>query len=153
LSNEAAELAAKELYTYLVQHLLPTRYPNIFTLLPSSPSSPPHLQNAITHATLPLTPPNDAIAALKLLTQHVDEDFLILLPSEDGDGYSLQAYIWCYPVGFSPPELLGMKLRDIHGMVPGYKNKLEGSMDRYFGKLEVGKVVVRRNVSLCFLSP
>jgi hypothetical protein len=40
-----------------------------------------------------------------------------------------------------------MKLRDIHGPVPGYKEKLEKSMDRFFEKLEVGRVVRRSNVS------
>ncbi len=53
----------------------------------------------------------------------------------------------CFPAGFNTKEKLGMKLRDIHGPVPGYKQKLERSMDRFFEKLEVGKVVQRSNVS------
>ncbi len=76
----------------------------------------------------------------------MDEDFLILLPSEDGDGYTMKAYITCFPSGFNPASKLDKKLRDIHGPVPAYKEKLEKSMDRFFDKLEVGKVVKRSNV-------
>lgn len=38
-----------------------------------------------------------------------------------------------------------MKLRDIHRPVPGYKEKIELSMDRFFARLPVGKVVKRAN--------
>lgn len=72
----------------------------------------------------------------------------MLLPSPDEDGYSLQSFIWCYPVGFDPGSKLGLKLREAHKPVPEYKEKLQSSMDRYFGKLEVGRVVYRVNVNL-----
>lgn len=77
----------------------------------------------------------------------MDEDILILLPSDDGDGYSLKGFVNCFPAGFNTKEKLGLKLRDIHTPVPGYKQKLELSMDRFFDRLEVGKVVKRANVS------
>jgi hypothetical protein len=38
-----------------------------------------------------------------------------------------------------------MKLREIHAPVPGYKEKLERSMDRYFANLPAGKIVKRAN--------
>ena len=75
----------------------------------------------------------------------VDEDFLMLLPSPDGDGYSLQAFVWLYPVGFDPQDKLGMKLRNAHGPVPSYKQHLEKSMDRYFARLTTDGVVNRVN--------
>lgn len=34
----------------------------------------------------------------------VDEDVLMLLPSTDGDGYSLQYFVCVYPVDFNPPS-------------------------------------------------
>jgi hypothetical protein len=59
----------------------------------------------------------------------------------------LQGYVTCFPAGFNTKEKFGLKLRDIHKPVPGYKEKLELSMDRTFDRLEVGKVIKRSNVS------
>ncbi|CZR66982.1 uncharacterized protein PAC_16881 [Phialocephala subalpina] len=139
----------KELYTYLITHYLPRRYPSIFALHSNS------LLNKVTNKHLPLTPPTDPIEALQLIAVNIDEDFLMLLPAPDGDGYSLQSFVWCYPVGFDAGSKLGLKLREAHKPVPEYKEKLQGSMDRYFGGLKVGRVVYRvnwaiaTNASLC----
>lgn len=72
------------------------------------------------------------------MNRNIDEDFLMILPSPDSDGYSLQSFIWAYPVGFEPQSKMGIKLRDAHTPVPGYKEKLAPSMDRYFSKLQRG---------------
>lgn len=132
--------ALNELYTFLISNYLPTRYPTIFTLSPTT------LLNTVTNEHLPLNPPVNPIHTFEILGQNIDDDFLLLLPSEDGDGYCLKGYVTCFPAGFNTKEKFGMKLREIHGPVPGYKAKLEKSMDRFFDKLEVGKVVKRSNV-------
>jgi hypothetical protein len=137
-----AEVMVDELYVYLVNHYLPRRYPTIFQIQP-----PTHLLNTVTTDLLPLIPPQDKIDALRLIAVNVDEDFLMLLPSSDGDGYSLESAIWCYPVGFDAGDKVGLKLRDAHKPVPGYKETIQNSMDRYFSRLAVGKVVYRVNVS------
>ena len=140
-----------ELYEFLIQSYLPTRYPTIFRLSPSTSI----LKNRITHEEVPLAAPTDRYTTLAIINRTVDEDFLMLLPSPDGDGYSLQSFIWAYPVGFDPQSKLGMKLRDAHGPVPGYKEKLALSMDRYFHHLEPGTVksrvnwAVATNANLC----
>ena len=54
----------------------------------------------------------------------------------------------CFPNGFDTRLKLGLKLREIHDPVPGYAEKLERSMDRFFERLEVGKVVRRVNVCM-----
>lgn len=59
--------------------------------------------------------------------------------------YILEAYVACFPSGFDTRKKLGKRLADIHEPVPGYKDKLEKSMDRYFDKLKVGKFVRRAN--------
>lgn len=41
-----------------------------------------------------------------------------------------------------------MRLADIHTPVPGYADKLERSMDRFFAKVEVGRFVKRVNWSV-----
>ncbi|TVY15331.1 hypothetical protein LARI1_G006999 [Lachnellula arida] len=139
-----AEAMVDELYAYLVNDYLPHRYPTIFQFQPQK-GARPQLLNNVTTDSLPLTPPQDRIEVLRLLAVNIDEDFLMLLPSSDGDGYSLESVIWCYPVGFDAGDKIGMKLRDLHKPVPGYKEIMQSSMDRYFGRLAPGKVIYRVN--------
>jgi hypothetical protein len=134
--------AVDELYTWLVGTYLPTRFPTLFTLNPTS------LYNAATSLLLPLCPPEDPVRTLEILGSNLDEDFLLLLPSSDGDGYVLKGYVTCFPAGFNTKEKFGLKLREIHGPVPGYKEKIGLSMDRFFERLEVGRVVLRSNWSI-----
>ncbi|TVY17487.1 hypothetical protein LARI1_G004528 [Lachnellula arida] len=138
-ASPASRPALNELYTWLTGSYLPTRFPSIFTL------SPTHLLNLVTSESLPLQPPTDPIHTFELLGKNLDDDFLLLLPSSDGDQYELKGFITCFPSGFNPKEKFGMTLRDIHIPVPGYKEKLERSMDRFFERLEVGRVVQRSN--------
>ncbi|CAM1508670.1 Fc.00g055180.m01.CDS01 [Cosmosporella sp. VM-42] len=140
-----------ELYVFLITHYLPRRYPTMFKIDKLTST----LHNLVLREKLPLQPPEDPIAALRIIALSVDEDFLMLLPSPDGDGYSLQAFVWMYPVGFDPADKLGIKLRDAHRPVPSYKERLETSMDRHFARLVPGRVVdrvnwaVATNSSLC----
>jgi Protein of unknown function (DUF3445) len=134
--------AVNELYTWLVTSYLSTRFPTLFTIYSAS------LHNHATSQTLPLSPPEDPIKVLEILGENLGEDFLLLLPSEDGDGYVLNGFVTCFPAGFNTLEKFRKKLRDIHKPVPGYKEKLEKSMDRFFDRLEVGKVVLRSNWSI-----
>jgi len=131
--------AVDELYTWLMSNYLPARFSTMFTLKSTS------ILNKVTSESIPLTPPSDPLRALEVLGGNIDDDFLLLLPSDDGDGYTLKGFITCFPSGFNTKEKFGLKLRDIHGPVPGYKEKLEKSMDRFFDRLEVGKVVLRTN--------
>ena len=133
--------AVEEFYIWLVSKYLPTRFPTIFSLGTTT------LLNHATSESIPLTPPSDPTNALEILGGNIDDDFLLLLPSEDGDGYVLKGFVTCFPSGFNTKEKFGLKLRDIHKPVPGYKEKIEKSMDRFFDKIEVGKVVLRTNVS------
>lgn len=85
---------------------------------------------------------------LRTLGGPVDDDIFILLPSPDGGGYVLDGFVTCCPNGFDTSRKLGLKLRKIHRSVPDYKQKLEGSMDRYFDRLPVNKFVRRENVGV-----
>lgn len=135
-----------ELYEFLVQWYLPYRYPTIFRL----DSSTGNVDNLVTNDRLPLTAPVDRCETLRVINRNVDEDFLMMLPSPDGDGYSLQSFIWAYPVGFDPQTKLGIKLRDAHRPVPGYTKKLAPSMDRFFSNMEPDHVKCRVNWALAF---
>jgi hypothetical protein len=152
--EKAIKPAVTELYTFLLGTYLPTRYPEMFKLHQANYDQGVTfmLENTIT-GELPLIFPNrttKTVMMLETLGKHLDEDFLLLLPedTEEDPKYVLEAYITVCPSGFNPREKLGKRLRDIHGPVPGYKQKLEGSMDRFFAKVEVGKYVRRVNWSV-----
>lgn len=153
-SNARIRLAVQELYNYLFETYLPVRYPSIFKACEDEYGSVTMLRNCVTHRILPMTMANSTPlhVALKTIAQNVDEDFFILLPQKQGDdseeAYVLEAYAACYPSGFQPKEKIGKNLADIHGPVPGYKAKLQKSMDRFFARLEPGRFVKRVNWSL-----
>lgn len=142
-----SEAAIHEFYTWLTQYYLPQRFPTMYTSVTADkPSS--LLKNKVTGETIPIVP-KDAQSALRELGSHVDTDFLFLLPSSPEDGkYHLEAFVTCFPSGFSTFEKLGLPLAAIHKPVPGYAEKLEKSMDRFFAKLPTGKIVKRANWSV-----
>ncbi|KAH8657541.1 hypothetical protein BGZ60DRAFT_545170 [Tricladium varicosporioides] len=141
-ASPAIKPATDELYIWLTGTYLPTRFPTMFSRSDSG------VINRATGLTLPIEPPVDPVHTFKILGENIDNDFLLLLPSEDGDGYVLKGYVTCFPAGFNTKDKFEKKLRDIHEPVPGYKEKLEKSMDRFFDKLEIGKVVMRSNWSI-----
>jgi hypothetical protein len=148
--NPKAVPAVLELYAWLTNTYLPLRFPTIFTLT----SPPSHLLNSVTNELLPpVLPPTTAGAenALEILARNVDDEFLVLLKSakpDDEGKHRLEAFINCFPSGFNTRSKLNMLLSDIHTPVPGYKDKLEKSMDRFFAALPVGKIVKRANWSI-----
>ncbi|KAK4100411.1 FAD/NAD(P)-binding domain-containing protein [Parathielavia hyrcaniae] len=94
---------------------------------------------------------------LRIVGETVEDDMFLLLRDRDTDDSSdgmgsgggggehrAVAFVCCNPAGFDPAEKLGKRLVDIHGPVPAYE-KIGPSMERYFGRLEVGKVVKRVN--------
>lgn len=140
--------AVDEFYAFLVQSYLPKRFPTMFEITKDD-----FLYNKVTEELIPLDPPDTPLEALRMIGSLIDDDCLFLLPSEDGDGYALKGFVTCFPNGFDTSKKLNMKLRDIHIPVPGYKAKLEKSMDRFFEKLQVGKVITRANVNYGHFRP
>lgn len=139
--NPRANPAIHELYTWLTQTYLPTRFPTVYTLTPRG------LVNTTTAEILPVAP-SDPTHALELLGSHIDTEFLLLLPSPapaDEGKYRLEAFVTCFPSGFRTRSKLGLLLAAIHGPVPHYAQKLEKSMDRFFAALDVGRIVKRWN--------
>lgn len=134
------EAAVQELYTYLLTEHLPIRFPSLFKL--SSDKS--LFTNAVTGKTFPTVPTGDADAALRVIGETIEEDVFLLQPSPEG--HRSVAFMCCFPSGFDPSSKLGRTLIEIHSPVPAYE-KIGASMERFFGKLEVGKSVKRTNVS------
>lgn len=105
------------------------------------------LENLVNGERVPVSPGHDKpLDSLRTLGGLVEDDLLFLLPSDDGDSYTLRGLVTCFPNGFNTSQKLNLKLRDIHKPVPEYKEKLEKSMDRYFSRLPVGKFIMRANV-------
>jgi hypothetical protein len=150
--------AVGELYSFVMGTYLPTRYPTMFSLSARPSCKSVFLENKVTGKTYPVEMGSQPILkALEILGQTVDEEFLILLPDdargqdsdkESEERYFLAAYTAYFPSGFDTRTKLGLRLAAIHDPVPGYKEKLERSMDRFFARVEVGKVVARVNWSI-----
>lgn len=126
---------------------LPQRYPTMYRLQQEEKDS--SLLNLVTNESIPLHA-SSTYEALQIIGSHIDTDFLFLLPSGSGDEkkYHLEAFVGCFPSGFSSLEKLGLPLAAIHGPVPGYAAKLERSMDRFFANIPVGRIVKRANWSI-----
>lgn len=148
-SNTVAEPAVLEFHSCMTKKYLPIRFPTIFR--PRSAQTGPELYNAVSNSSLPLHP-SSATSALASLGEHIDTDFLFLLPhrtAADGSPvYHLEAFVTCFPSGFNTREMCGLPLAAIHKPVPSYKETIEKSMDRFFAKIEVGRVVKRVNWSI-----
>jgi hypothetical protein len=143
--NPGAGPAVRELYEWLVGTYLPTRFPSVYE------TGEEGLVNKVTGDFMPATP-QDADHALETLGRNIDTEFLIMLPStsasDAGVTYRLQAFINTFPSGFSTRAKLGHTLAHIHAPVPGYAQKLQKSMDRYFAALPAGKIIQRANWSV-----
>ncbi|KAF2724582.1 hypothetical protein K431DRAFT_262555 [Polychaeton citri CBS 116435] len=155
--NHSAEAAVKEFYRWTTGTYLPRRYPMLYRLEAPHPESEKQQSQLLKNLVTGASSPTDAdamspIDCLKTLGETVDTDFLFLLPSSTApDGspiYHLQAFVTCFPSGFSTRQKLGLPLAQIHAPVPGYAAKLEKSMDRFFARVEVGKIVKRANWSI-----
>lgn len=139
--------AVDEFYIWLVGTYLPTRFPRMFQLRPSTENQSPYLHSLVTDEKYPLHPTEKPLNTLRAMGGLIEDDLLFLLPSDDGDGMALKGFVTCFPNGFNTAQKLNLRLRDIHHPVPQYKEKLEKSMDRFFEKLKLGKFIRRANVS------
>ena len=147
-----AEAAVMEMYEWMFGVYLPKRLPALFSLVEKRSDEKlgdgHFLHNRVTGGHIPLKA-SSARQALYTLGKNVDGDILFLLPSSTAaDGspiYHLEAYVVCFPSGFSLPKKFRLPLASIHKPVPNYKEKLEKSMDRFFAKLETGRAVRRSN--------
>ncbi|RDW87238.1 hypothetical protein BP5796_02932 [Coleophoma crateriformis] len=143
-AQESVKAAVDEFYVWMMGVYLPTRFPRAFQLTHDGHN----LRNLVTGDVSPVTSLAKPLDALRTLGATIEDELLFLLPSPDGDGYTLQGYVNCFPGGFEPREKFNMKLRDIHIPVPSYKEKMEKSMDRFFERIEVGTFVKRANWSI-----
>lgn len=119
----------------------------MFQLLSSDGEKSAFLHSLVTDEIFSLSPEGNPLDTLRVMGGLIEDDLLFLMPSDDGDGFTLRGFVTCFPNGFNTSKKLGLKLRDIHKPVPQYKEKLEKSMDRFSQRLGVGRFIKRANVS------
>lgn len=136
---EGGQEAVRELYSFLLVYYLPVRFPTMFNI-----SDKKTFKNLVTNKAFPTTAPEDPEVCLRILSETVEEDIFLL--KETAETHVCPAFVCCFPTGFDPSNKLGQDLKGIHAPVPAY-DKIGPSMERFFRKLEVGKIVRRMNVS------
>ncbi|KAI5788388.1 hypothetical protein EDC01DRAFT_163135 [Geopyxis carbonaria] len=100
-SIPAATPAVSELYTYIISHHLPSRFPRHFSKSPSGTL----VQNHTNTNTYPIIA-QSATNALRGLAENLDDDFILLLPTASGE-WTVGAFVTCFPNSFTLSTKLG----------------------------------------------
>jgi hypothetical protein len=115
------ELACKELMEMALQFLC-SRYPSLFSINPRALT----FRNNILNTTTDLKEKDP----LEVLLDNVPEDFAVMIRDPQTGYYSFRAGVICSSIGWSLGSKIGLGLKDVHGEVPDYREKMEFSMDR-----------------------
>lgn len=111
------------------------RYPHYFRLSDSNTT----LHNLILDTRSPI----NTTSPFDILLENIPEDFAIMLRDPETGLYTFRAGIIMSSLGWTLGSKIGKKLDEIHGPVPDYKEKMRGSMDRYFSKMPTDKPIQR----------
>lgn len=142
LHHPCADDALRELYDKMVDFGI-KRYPQYFQLNQEDGT----VYNSIKQSSIPLRSNafSDTKQMIRDLSGHFEEDYMVLLKDDHDGQYYLRGGSWGFPSGFHPSAKLNRPLKDIHGPVPFYKEKLQMSMDRYFARMKAGQLILRLN--------
>jgi hypothetical protein len=131
--------ACEELLDVVVYHLT-TRYPKLFEEVRNEKGTFVH--NLILDRFVPVSKPY-VKHPLYLISELAKEDFYVVKKRADGLHYLVAAAV-PFPGGsFNIKDKMGKHLDVIHEGVPYYSEKLQASMERWFGKLKVEDPVER----------
>lgn len=129
-----SELACKELMEMCLQFYI-ARFPQHFSLSADKRI----FHNDILGTTTDLS----TIHPLHVLLHNVPEDFAITLRNEVDGEYYFRAGIICSSLGWKVSTKIGKSLKQIHRIIPDYKEKMSFSMDRYFSKMPTNAPIQR----------
>jgi hypothetical protein len=113
----------------LVTTFLSSRFPQHFTV--TTLSSGPAIHNHLTQEIFPIGEQN-CVNPLEIAAKLSMEDFNILIKNVKTGEYHLQASATLFPAGWKLQERVGTSMANLHRPVPGWKEKLGGSVDRYY---------------------
>jgi len=88
-----------------------------------------------------------ATEAPLLTAGYLVEDDLCLM-ERLGSGWSLTAASLCSASFFTPKETIGLALHDLHGPVPGFRDRFLTRVERIFDRLPADQILERRNWSV-----
>lgn len=128
--------ASREVLELLAEHL-PRRFPTLFRRDGDT------LENCATAERWAL---RNTLHPLDLAGRLVQEDLCLMQAGPDG--YRLTAASLCFPTRWRLAEKMGRPMRDIHGPVPLYAERLARPVDRFFDHLTPERPVARVNFSL-----
>ncbi|KAM3074114.1 hypothetical protein ACMFMF_006137 [Clarireedia jacksonii] len=134
-----AELACHELLEQVVSFLT-TRYPQSFTLHTRSSTIYSHLTQETFAIGAKCENPLETAARLCM------EDFNILIKDAESGEFRLMASATLFPAGWKLQERIGSSMAALHAPVPGWKEKLGRSVDRYFNHLTPKSCMERSNL-------
>ena len=81
------------------------------------------------------------------LAQHWEQDFMVLLPAEDGQDVFVAGAI-CFPSSWAPEEKLGLPVHTIHDPVPTLNEQLGARIGKFLAGIRPGKAWERVNWGL-----
>jgi hypothetical protein len=113
----------------LVTSFLSSRFPQHFTL--TTMSSGPAIHNHLTNEIFPIGQQN-CLNPLEIAAKLSMEDFNILIKDSETGEYHLQASATLFPAGWKLQERVGTSMANLHAPVPEWKEKLGGSVNRYY---------------------
>lgn len=117
-----SEAACHEVLSLAVEFLT-TRFPHHFTLKDDVIYN--HIVNESFFVGPECSNPMEVAARLAM------EDFNILVKNPESGEYHLQASATLFPAGWKLQERIGTTMANLHAPVPGWKEKLGGSVNRY----------------------
>ncbi|TVY89513.1 hypothetical protein LAWI1_G002248 [Lachnellula willkommii] len=132
-----SEAACHEVLSTAVDFLI-TRFPDHFTIEGET------ITNHIANESFLVGPdcPNPLEVAARLSM----EDFNILMKNAETGEYHLQASATLFPAGWKLQERIGSTMANLHGPVPGWKEKMGGAVNRYFDHLSAKTAMERTNL-------
>lgn len=83
---------------------------------------------------------------LDLAGRLVQEDLCLMAP--DDGSWRLVAATLCFPSRWRLADKLGRPMAAIHGPVPGFNDRLARPVDRFFDRVEAGRLYMRLNWSV-----
>ena len=131
-----SESGQREVLGLLLDHL-PRRFPDRFEVADG------RVRNRVTGESFALDEGESGMAPLELAGRLVQEDLCLMRP--DPEGYVLVAGVLCFPSHWRLRDKLGRPLSAIHRPVPGYADRLAGTVDRFFAQIRPERPVWRLN--------
>ena len=119
-----SELGCKEVMEMALQFYC-ARYPQYFSLSGSSSQGYIFHNRLLKKETV-----INSMHPLHVLLENVPEDFAVMIRNPEDGYYYFRAGILCSSLGWDVGTKLGMRLAEIHGPIPHYKERMEKSMDR-----------------------